>query len=102
MFNACRPLKLPLMMASLGALSACSTLQPQAPRLTVPASLKAPCERPVAAFATLGELGAYTVRLKGAADCETARADSLVTLIEAWGQITHPKRRWWPFKLPDG
>ena len=77
-------------------------MAPPSPVLSIPASLKAHCARPAADFQTIGDLGSYAVRMKGAADCETARADSLVTLIEAWGQITHPKRRWWPFKLPDG
>ena len=102
MFNACRLLTPPLILASSLAFGGCSTLNPSSPTLTVPASLKAHCERPAATFLTLGDLGAYTVRLKGAADCETARADAVVSLVEGWNAILHPpKRKWWRFGKPD-
>ena len=88
---------------SVTALSACSTVLPSSPVLTIPNSLKARCERPVAAFETVGGLGAYAVRMKGAADCGEARADSIAALVDSFNAIVHPpKRKWWPFKLPDG
>jgi len=83
-------------------LSACSTLQPSQPILTIPDGHRAHCERPVAAFETVGDLGAYAIRMKGAADCGEARADSIVALVDSFNAIVHPpKRKWWPFGKPD-
>jgi hypothetical protein len=77
-------------------------MAPPSPTLTVPASLRAHCARPAPDFATLGDLGAYTVRLKGSADCEMARADTFAALVDSFNAIVHPpKRKWWRFGKPD-
>lgn len=89
-------------LLSLPAFVGCSTLQPSQPILTIPDSLKARCERPQAAFETVGDLGAYAIRMKGAADCGEARADSIVALVDSFNAIVHPqKRKWWRFGKPD-
>ena len=75
---------------------------PPSPVLSIPASLKAHCARPAADFQTIGDLGSYAVRMKGAADCETARADTFVALVDGFNAIVHPpKRKWWRFGKPD-
>lgn len=76
-------------------LTGCGTLPRQA-TLTVPPTLRAPCDRAeVGNLATVGDLGSLVIRQEAAvSSCETKRA-ALVGLIDTYGEITKPKR--WRF-----
>ncbi|MET3665886.1 hypothetical protein [Caulobacter sp. 1776] len=74
------------------ALTGCGTLPRQA-ALTVPATLRAPCDRAeVGPLATVGDMGALVIRQEAAvSSCETKRA-AVVGLIDAYAEITRAKR----------
>ena len=94
--NRFRPLW-PLLLGL--ALTGCGTLPRQA-SLTVPETLQNPCDRAdVGPLNTVGDLGALVIRQEAAvSSCETKRA-ALVGLIDTYGEITKPKRRW-PWSRP--
>jgi hypothetical protein len=86
-----RFLPLSLMLCGL-ALTGCASLPRQA-TLTVPATLRTPCDRAeIGSLATVGDMGALVIRQEAAvSSCETRRA-ALVGLIDTYGEITRPKR----------
>lgn len=77
------------------ALTGCGTLPRQA-TLTVPATLRTPCDRAeVGPLATVGDMGALVIRQEASvSSCETKRA-ALVGLIDTYADITKPRR--WPW-----
>ncbi|WP_454762361.1 Rz1-like lysis system protein LysC [Caulobacter segnis] len=76
-------------------MSGCASLPRQA-TLTVPPTLRAPCDRAeVGNLATVGDLGSLVIRQEASvSSCETKRA-ALVGLIDTYGEITRQRR--WPW-----
>ena len=65
-------------------------------------SLRRPCPRPAADFATLGDLGAFAVKQQAALSVCEAMKTALVQTIDvhnaAAASLARPARRkWWPF-----
>lgn len=86
-----RFLPLSLTLCAL-ALAGCETLPRQA-TLTVPPTLRIPCDRAeVGPLATVGDLGALVIRQEAVISCNEAKQGALVGLIDAYGEITRTKR----------
>lgn len=74
----------------------CATA-PKAPQITVPASLRAECDRPnPQGVQTVGQLAGYSVRQDAAIGVCDAKRAALVEIIDGANVAVKPKKRW-PF-----
>lgn len=95
-----RPFLLLSPLLCVMALAGCAKPPAQA-TLAVPPILREKCDRArVGDLKTVGDLGALTVRQEAAvASCDNKRA-ALVSLVDAYGEITKPKRWRLPWSRP--
>jgi len=104
-----RPFLLAFVTPPLLLCASCAGTQPQTLTLTIPVaqSLREPCPRPAAEFATIGDLAAFAVREEAALSICDARRGAAVAVIDAHNATVAQLKRqlepkpWWRFWRSD-
>lgn len=97
-FNVSKPLRAVMLLSLLGfsmlGVAGCQTAKPPPLQISVPESLRAPCEHPSPeGVQTIGQLASYSVRQDAAISSCDARRSAVVAIVDGANLIVKPPKR---------